>query len=97
MAVDLLTKIGRQSLAGNNDAFVEMFGFQELHGNLAADLGDAALEVADAGLPGVVADNGDDGVIRELDIGILQAVFLNLTGNKEILGDVIFLCLEVAV
>ena len=52
--------------------------FDDLAGDLAADVADFALEVADAGFARVVADDFEDGVVFEDDVLVAQAGLLAL-------------------
>jgi hypothetical protein len=61
--------------------------FRHFPGHLAADRGDFPLQVPHPRLPGVEADDGEDGVFRKLDVLQGQAVGLGLFGSKEMLGD----------
>jgi hypothetical protein len=56
-------------------------------GHLAHDVGDLALEIADAGLVGVRADQLDHRLVGDGDRLLGQAVVLHLLGDEEPLAD----------
>ena len=66
----------------------------DLPGDLAHDVGDLALEVADAGLVGVGLDELDHRLVGDLDVLGLQAVVLHLLGHQEPLADLDLLLLR---
>ena len=55
---------------------------------LATNLGDLALQTPHTRLAGVVADHSDQGRIFDGDLGLFQAVALDLLGNQMLLGNV---------
>jgi hypothetical protein len=57
------------------------------HGDLAADVGDLALQLANARLAGVLLDDPGDGLIGELDVIGGDPMGLELFGNQVALGD----------
>ncbi len=68
----------------------------DLDRGLAADRGDLALEVPDAGFLGVVADDAEQRRIGELDVLLAEPVRLALLLHEVALGDVELLELGVA-
>ena len=68
----------------------------DLPGDLAHDVGDLALEVPDAGLVRVGADQLGHRLVGDLDVLGLQAVVLHLLGDEEALADLDLLLLGVA-
>ena len=59
---------------GGGDVFLVLGAvLDDAASNFAADVADFALEVADAGFAGVVANDGDDGVVVEGDVVFGQA------------------------
>ena len=72
------------------------FAFGHLAGDLAADRGDLALQVAHAGLPGVVRDDRLERPVGEVDELGRQAVLLDLLGDEVAAGDLELLLLGVA-
>ena len=68
----------------------------DLPGDLAHDVGDLALEVPDAGLVGVRADELGHRLVGDLDVLGLEAVVRHLLGDEEALADLDLLLLGVA-
>ena len=68
----------------------------DLPGDLAHDVGELALEVPDAGLVGVRADELGHRLVGDLDVLVLEAVVLHLLGDEEALADLDLLLLGVA-
>ena len=56
-------------------------------GDLAADVADFALEIADAGFAGVVANDGGDGIVGEDDVLFSEAGGFALLPDEVLLGD----------
>ena len=68
----------------------------DLPGDLAHDVGDLTLEVPDAGLVGVRADELGHRLVGDLDVLVLEAVVGHLLGDEEALADLDLLLLGVA-
>ena len=75
-----------QISAGNGD-FLDILLGQQLHISLAADLANVSLQISDAGLPGIAADDLPDGVIGHFQLGLFKAMLLELLGEQMVLGD----------
>ena len=68
----------------------------DLHGGLAADGGQLALQHADARLPGIGGDNFPHRPVGHLQLGVGQPVALELLGQQEVLGDLQFFLVGIA-
>ena len=68
----------------------------DLPGDLAHDVGDLALEVPDARLVRVRADELGHRLVGDLDVLVLEAVVRHLLGDEEPLADLDLLLLGVA-
>ena len=68
----------------------------DLPGDLAHDVGELALEVPDAGLVRVRADQLGHRLVGDLDVLVLEPVVLHLLGDEESLADLDLLLLGVA-
>ena len=68
----------------------------DLPGDLAHDVGELALEVPDAGLVRVRADQLGHRLVGDLDVLVLEPVVLHLLGDEEPLADLDLLLLGVA-
>ena len=68
----------------------------DLPGDLAHDVGELALEVPDAGLVRVRADQLGHRLVGDLDVLVLEAVVLHLLRDEEPLADLDLLLLGVA-
>ena len=80
------------------DGDVEGLAFLDhLARDLAADVADFALQVADAGFPGVGANQGGNRVIGELHVLVGQSGLQQLLLDQEVLGDFDLFLLGVAV
>src|ERR1044071_9890865 len=77
---------------------LELLGasLRDLGRRLAADVGDAALEVADAGLARVLADDRAQRLVDERQLALLQAVQAKLLRQQVALRDAELLVLRVA-
>jgi hypothetical protein len=92
--------------AGHAEELVDVGGGQlflvlcavldDLAGDLAADVADFALEVADAGFAGVVADDFENGVVGEDDVLLAEAGLLALLLDEILAGDFELFLLGVA-
>ena len=65
-------------------------------GRLSAERGELPLEVADAGLPRVLADDESQGTVAELHLRALEPVGLELLGDEVLARDPELLLLRVA-
>ena len=68
----------------------------DLHGGLAADGGQLALQHADARLPGIGGDNFPHRPVGHLQLGVGQPVALELLGQQVVLGDLQFFLVGIA-
>ena len=68
----------------------------DLHGGFPAQSTDPPLQNPDAGLSGVAGDEGPDGIVGELKLGLLQTVALALLGQQMLLGDLELLLIGIA-
>ena len=87
-------RAGRQLLDVDDGLALAALG--DLPGDLAHDVGELALEVADAGLVGVRADELRHRLVGDLDVLVLEPVVLHLLGDQEALADLDLLLLGVA-
>ena len=55
--------------------------------DLAGQVGDLTLQVADARLPSVVADQGSDRIVGDLDIFLVQPRLFHLLLDQELFGN----------
>ena len=85
---------------GTNAALVDAGGLPlargDLRGGLAADRGDLAVEVPDAGLARVLGDDQPERLVAELDVLRVEPVRLELLRDEVALGDAELLLLGVA-
>ena len=59
----------------------------QLHSSLTAELAQLPLQHPDAGFPGIGRDDPADGVVADAQLGLFQAVLLQLLGQQVLLGD----------
>ena len=78
---------GSQVLAGDAHALVQIVVLHQTDGGLAAQGGDLALQIAHARFTGVGTDDLQDGAVGQRDVLRLQAVFLHLSRQQEVAGD----------
>jgi hypothetical protein len=69
------------------------FGLNDRTGNLAADRGDFALQISDAGFAGIVPDDRPDAVVSELEVLLRYAVRFKFLGDEETFRDFQFFLL----
>lgn len=87
----------RQALTRNGNALFQIILFHQADGRLAAQSRDFPLQIAHPGLARVGADDLKQGILRDADIILLQAVFLYLARQKEMPGDMSFFRFQVTV
>ena len=76
--------------------FYGLFPVHDLHGSLAADGGQLALQHTDAGFPGIGGHDLPHRPVRHLHLGMGQPVALEFLGQQVVLGDLQLLLVGIA-
>jgi hypothetical protein len=69
-------------LWGDGDGFLFIFTGDDSAGDFAGEGGDFAFELADSGFAGVVLNEFFERWVGELDLGVFEAVFVELSGDE---------------